>query len=140
MFVAVRKAKAKGTKFRGAQSRLLKSCPKGIERSRLAMGGWLAKRGKLFNMGSLWFAGNGWAEDPRASGMECSSPFGQMQRVECKLSRHSGGAFAMIPGCIGGWNLPLFGRFPYNQALSYPLISIFHRCLVEPRNPAPALR
>ena len=71
---------------------------------------------------------------------ECNLRFGQMQRVECELLVILGEAFAMIPRCMGGWNLPLFVRFPYNRALSYPLISIFHRCLVEPRNPTPALR
>lgn len=89
----------------------------------------------------LWgVEGSLWACVPSECQLKCSSPHVRIQRQKCKLSKHSVEAFAVIPLCIGGWNLPLFGPFPYNQTFSSLLISIFHRCLVEPRNPAPALR
>jgi len=63
----------------------------------------------------LWgVVGSLWACVTSDCLVKCSSPHIRMQRLECKLSKHSVEAFAVIPLRIGGWNLPLFGPFPYN--------------------------
>ena len=89
------------------------------------------KPGRDFgDLGSLQGARKGWAEGSALGlwgvvwslwacvasdcQLKCSSPHVRIQRLECKLSKHSVEAFAVIPLRIGGWNLPLFGPFPYN--------------------------
>lgn len=63
----------------------------------------------------LWCVeGSLWACVASDCQLKCSSPHVRIQRLECKLSKHSVEAFAVIPLCIGGWNLPLFAPFPYN--------------------------